>query len=230
MIPVTESSAGSTAAGRTARVLIVDDHPMVRLGLAEMLREFATVEVVGEAGGVAECLECVERLHPDVVLLDIKLGAENGFDACAEILRRRPETKVVFLSAYENEMHLLESMRMGGCGYLLKGVHAEPLVRAIERVFQGHTVMDPGLSGRLPVAIVGRGRCRDWPGATRGLSPRESEVLQEMARGSGNREISRKLFISEETVKSHVKAVLRKLRARDRAQGVVIALRERIVS
>ncbi|MEP6697341.1 MAG: response regulator transcription factor [Pseudonocardiales bacterium] len=222
-----EDQTSHGPAGRPTRLLIVDDHPMVRRGLQEMLHDFASVEVVGQAGRVDDCLECVKRLQPDVVLLDIKLGAENGFDACAEILRSWPGTKIVFLSAYEDEVYLLESARAGGSGYLLKGVHAERLVDAIERVQHGESVIDPHIIGRVPARAVGR--ANDWPGITRGLSRRESEVLQEMARGLDNRHIAQRLFISEETVKSHVKAVLRKLRARDRAQGVVIALRDRIV-
>lgn len=211
------------------RVLIVDDHEIMRAGLREMLRDYASVEVVGQAEDVAGCLEAFERLRPDVVLLDINLGNESGFSACVEMLRRRAEAKILFLSAFEDEMHLFESLRVGGSGYLLTGIHADGLVKAIKRVSQGRRAIDRDMIGRLPVATSVRARCHDWPGATHGLSRRESEVLQGMAHGLSNRQIAQQFFISEETVKSHVKAVLRKLHAQDRAHGIVIAMRDRIV-
>ncbi len=228
-LSIADRERGDLPVTGPARVLIVDDHPMIRRGLQEMLRESSTVEVVGQAETLADCVQAVDGLQPDVVLLDINLGADNGFDVCAEILRRRPATKVIFLSAHDDEAHLCEAVRVGGSGYLLKGVHAEPLVNAIERVRCGETVIDPEILGHLPSGPAGRGRSHDWPGATRGLTRRESEVLHEMAQGLDNRHIARLLFISEETVKSHVKAVLRKLQAGDRVQGVVIALRDGIV-
>lgn len=214
---------------RPARVFVADDHQMVREGLRAMLRRRSSVEVVGEATDLDSTLEAVGTLQPDVVLLDLRLGRDHSLDACPELLRRAPETKVVILTLHDAEMHVFEALRAGVHGYLLKGIRLEPLVQAIEDVRTGKTVLDPALGGRLALAAARRGGSRDWPGARVGLSRRESEVLQEMTRGRDNQGIARALYISEDTVKTHVKAVFRKLGAHDRAHAVAIALRNRVV-
>ncbi|HEV2087245.1 MAG TPA: response regulator transcription factor [Cryptosporangiaceae bacterium] len=214
---------------RPTRVLIVDDHPMVREGLRAMLSRRPAVEVVGESGDLDSALELVETLQPDVVLLDLKLGRENALDACPEVARRSPDTKVIVLTMHDDDMHVFEALRCGARGYLLKGVPLEPLVQAIMDVRMGKTVLDPAVGGRLAVRAAHRGGARDWPGSRVGLSRRESEVLQEMTKGRDNHGIAKVLYISEDTVKTHVKAVFRKLGAHDRAHAVAIALRNRVV-
>lgn len=224
-----DRSPTAVRATTPARVLVVDDHQMVREGLRAMLRRRPAVEVVGEAVDLGGTLEAAENLRPDVVLLDLRLGRDSSLDVCPELLRRSPETKIVILTMHDDEMHVFEALRAGAHGYLLKGIRLEPLVQAIEDVRMGKTVLDPALGGRLALRAARRGGSRDWPGARMGLSRRESEVLQEMTKGRDNQGIARTLYISEDTVKTHVKAVFRKLGAHDRAHAVAIALRNRVV-
>lgn len=211
------------------RVLVLDHQQMVREGLRAMLAGRSSVEVVGLAEDRPGAIEAMERLRPDVVLLDIKFAQGIGLEICREIRDRWPAAKVIILTTHEAEMHVFEALRAGARGYLLMGIRVEPLIQAIESVCDGETVLDQSLGGSLALRAAQRGGSRDWPGARVGLSRRESDVLQEMSRGRDNANIARALYISEDTVKTHVKAIFRKLGVHDRAHAVAIALRYRIV-
>ncbi|TAM60549.1 response regulator transcription factor [bacterium] len=214
------------------RVGIVDDHRMVREGLVAMLRHHADrIAIVGEAGDMQAAVEMIARERPDVVTLDIRLPGSSGLTACRAIRDRFPEVAVVVLTVYEDEQYIVEALRAGARGYLLKRVSDAALVEALEAVQRGETVVDPALAAAYERAQApGSKRAGNWPGGEAGLTRREGDVLACIVEGLPNAAIAERLTISEETVKSHVKAILRKLGARDRAQVVGIALRERLIS
>jgi DNA-binding NarL/FixJ family response regulator len=187
-----------------------------------MLRRQPGVEVVGEAAGKEEALVAVERLRPDVALVDVRLGRDSGLELCRLLAERAPEVKTVVLTVYEDEQYVLEALRCGARGYLLKKATDEDLARAFEQVMEGEVVVDPSLSGRLALRVA-----RSEKGRNRyGLSARELEVLRGVVDGLSNQKIAERLFIGEETVRTHMKSILRKLGAEDRAHAVSIALRE----
>jgi DNA-binding NarL/FixJ family response regulator len=208
------------------RVLIVDDHRVVREGLRAMLFGVPEIEIVGDAEDVDGALVAIGQGRPDVVLLDLRLRRSSGLDACRSIVRRHPDVKVVFLTVYEDEQYVFEALRAGGRGYMLKKASPEDIVRVLEAVQAGETVIDPSLGGQIALRAASMRAGSDWPGAHLGLTPREGEVLTQLVKGMDNKSIGHALYISEDTVKSHVKGVLRKLGARDRAQAVAIALRQ----
>ncbi|HWO69899.1 MAG TPA: response regulator transcription factor [Actinomycetota bacterium] len=211
------------------RVLVVDDHRIVREGLRAMLIDVPEIEIVGEAEDAEGALRLIERERPHVVLLDLRLRRTSGLDACRQITERHPDVHVVFLTVYEDEQYIFEALRAGARGYMLKKATPEDLVRVLQSIQEGEVVIDPSLGGRIALRSAALRPGAGWPGAHRGLTQRESEVLQHLAKGLDNRSIGRALYISEDTVKSHVKAILRKLGARDRAHAVSIALREGLV-
>ncbi|SEG13751.1 DNA-binding response regulator, NarL/FixJ family, contains REC and HTH domains [Thermomonospora echinospora] len=209
------------------RVVLVDDHEMILAGLQAMLAGFAgRVRVVGQAGTSREAVRLVTALQPDVVLLDVRLGPESGLDLCRDLTTRSPDTRVVFLSVYDDEQYVFEALRAGAGGYLLKRVDGLELVRRLEEVAQGETVVDPTLAGRMAASAARLNRGEFWPGADRGLTQRESEVLSLLVAGLSNRAMAARLVLSEETVKSHLRALYRKLEVTDRSAAIAVALRE----
>ncbi len=211
---------------RPIRILIVDDHRVVREGLRAMLRRQPGVEVVGEASSKEEALVGAERLRPDVAVVDVRLGRDSGLELCRLLQERVPEVKTVVLTVYEDEQYVLEALRCGARGYLLKKATDEDLARAFQQVMEGEVVVDPSLSGRLAMRVA-----RGEKGKNRyGLSHRELEVLRGVVDGLSNQKIAERLFIGEETVRTHMKSILKKLGAEDRAHAVSIALREGLLS
>ncbi|HET9256042.1 MAG TPA: response regulator transcription factor [Pseudonocardiaceae bacterium] len=213
--------------GLPLRVVLVDDHEMVRTGLKAMLSRFARqVRVVGEAADAATARRVVAGLDPDIVLADVRLGGENGLDLCRDLLRDSPSRRVVLLTVYDDEQYLFQAMQAGAAGYLLKRIDGPELVTQLQRVHAGGVVVDPGLAARAGASADRLQAGGYWPGARLGLTQRESEVLSLMAAGSPNRAIAAKLFVGEETVKSHIRGIYRKLGVTDRAAAVATALRE----
>jgi DNA-binding NarL/FixJ family response regulator len=209
------------------RLVIVDDHQIVLDGLKAMLLPYAgQVEIVGEAGRPDDAIRIVTDLKPDAVLLDVRLQNASGLDLCADILRHEPECKVVFLTVYDNEQYLYQALRMGAAAYLLKRIEGRELVGYLMRVHEGETLVDPALASRVALSAARVQRGEFWPGAQLGLSQRESEVLALMVAGLSNRAIAGRLFLSEETVKTHSRGIYRKLDVSDRAGAVAAALRE----
>jgi DNA-binding NarL/FixJ family response regulator len=213
--------------GQPLRVVVVDDHEMVRTGLKAMLSRFAgEVRVVGEAADAATARRVVAGLNPDIVLADVRLGGESGLDLCRELIADVPGRRVVLLTVYDDEQYLFQAMQAGAAGYLLKRIDGPELVEQLRRVHAGGVVVDAALSARAG-AFADRLRAGGyWPGAHLGLTPRESEVLSLMVSGSSNRAIATELLVGEETVKSHVRGIYRKLAVTDRAAAVATALRE----
>ena len=211
------------------RVVLVDDHEMVIEGLKAMLAPFASrVEVDGEAVGAEKAMTVNEELEPDIVLCDIRMAGVSGLDLCREIRERHPGRKVILLSVYDDEQYLFQAMRVGASGYLLKGISSDELVRQLEGVQAGLTAIDSGLASRAAETAARLQSNQFWPGARHGLTQRESEILSLVVTGLSNRGIASKLVIGEETVKTHLSSVYRKLGVGDRTSAAATALREGI--
>jgi DNA-binding NarL/FixJ family response regulator len=211
------------------RIVLVDDHEMVRQGLKSMLAPFrGRIRVVGEAADAEDAIRVVEALDPDIVLCDLRLQGVSGLDLCRKLLERDAERRVVLLSVYDDEQYVFQALRAGAAGYLLKKISGEELVRHLELVHKGERVIDTVLAGRAMDSAARLASGEFWPGARQGLTHRESEVLSLMVTGLSNRGIAARLVVGDETVKSHLRAIYRKLGVSDRTGAVAAALREGI--
>jgi DNA-binding NarL/FixJ family response regulator len=199
--------------------LIADDHAVVREGLRLALSRATHIRVVGEATDGTSAVSLTERRRPNVVLMDIRMPGMDGLEATKEISERVPESAVIVFTAYSDRALLARGLESGAKGYLLKEAPHDTLLRAIERVATGEGFVDPAL---MPSVLA----AKDREGL---LTPREREILQLLADGMSNSDVATKLFISQETVKSHVRHILTKLEADTRTHAVAIALREAII-
>jgi DNA-binding NarL/FixJ family response regulator len=198
------------------RLMIVDDHPVVREGLRGMLEADPGITVVGEAASGDEAVVRAGELRPDVILMDLRMPNGDGVSATSRILANRPESRVIVLTTYETDQDIVRAVEAGAAGYLLKDTSRADLLAAIVSAARGETVLSPSVATRL----VTRMRAP----ATESLSPREAEVLSLVARGLTNGEIGKALFISETTVKTHLLRVFGKLGVSDRTAAVTTAL------
>jgi len=213
--------------GPRRRIVLVDDHEMVRAGLKSMLSRFGEdVRVVGEAATAREAETVVTGLVPDVVLTDVRIGADSGLDLCRRLTALGCTSRVLFLTVYDDEQYLYQALRAGAAGYLIKRVTGAELVGHLHAVCSGEVVVDAMLAGRIAVSAARIEAGEFWPGAHLGLTQRESEVLALMVAGLSNRAVAQRLVVGEETVKSHVRGIYRKLGVSDRATAVGTALRE----
>jgi two-component system, NarL family, response regulator LiaR len=204
----------------TIRVLIADDHAVVRQGLRTFLELQDDIEVVGDAGDGEEAVDAALEGRPDVVLMDLVMPGLDGIEATRRILRERPATRVIALTSFLDDDKVLPAVRAGAAGYLLKDVEPDELVRAIHTVNDGDALLHPAVSARLLRELAG-----DEPEADAGLTAREREVLALLARGLPNKLIARELGIAEKTVKAHVSSILAKLNVTDRTQAALLAVR-----
>jgi len=205
------------------RVLIVDDHPVVRDGIRGVLEHEDGFEVVGEAADGAEALARVAGAPVDVVLMDLRMPGMGGVEAITELRRSHPQVRVLVLTTYDEDRDVLPAIEAGATGYLLKDSPRATLLDGVRAAHAGRPVLAPSVAGRL-MGIVGGDARAD------GLSPRELDVLRAAADGSTNREIAAALFVSEATVKTHLLHLYDKLGARDRASAVAIAYRRGLLS
>lgn len=209
------------------RLVMVDDHEMVLHGVKAMLAHFVEdIDVVGTATNVDGAMSLVTTERPDVLLCDIRLGRESGLDLCKQVKTASPDTHVVFLTVYEDEQYLYQALRVGASGYILKRVDGAELVTHLARVMQGDVVIDPALAGRIALSAARLNAGEFWPGAHLGLTQRESEVLALLVANHSNKGIAAKLVVSEDTVKTHIRGLYRKLGVQDRAGAIAVALRE----
>ncbi|WP_315148218.1 response regulator transcription factor [Corynebacterium variabile] len=217
-------------------VTVVDDQAMVRQGFAALLGAQPDITVVGDAADGAQAVEQVTRLHPDVVFMDVRMPVMDGLEAARRILSAGlgPAPKIVMLTTFDLDDYVFEALQMGCSGFLLKDAPAGELVRAVRLAVTGEALLAPSVTKRLIEDAVAKrpaGRIRGGESAgeqaalkaLRSLTPREHEILEQIATGRSNQEIAETLFISEETVKTHVRKVLQKLSLRDRVQAVVFA-------
>lgn len=213
------------------RILVVDDYTLVREGFARMLELCPDFEVVGQASSAQEALDRCRLLQPDLVLMDIKLPLINGIEATRMIKDKWPNIEVVILSMYDEDEYVMEAVKAGATGYLLKDVTHEQLFETVRVVYNGGSMMQPNLARKLLREFAQI--ARSSPGVSRPegnaqplvLSDREVEVLQSVAEGKSNKEIADALTISEKTVKAHLRSIFRKLEVGDRAQAVAYAMR-----
>jgi DNA-binding NarL/FixJ family response regulator len=217
------------------RVLIADDHTLLRRGLAVVLDTEDDIEVVGEASNGAEALHKAEELAPDVVILDVRMPDTDGLTACAAIKRSVPGAKVIMLTSSDEEADLYEAVKSGASGYLLKSVLPHTIPDALRAVQRGESQVSPSMAAKLMTGFAALARGADAAPAPDPVAPgprlteREMEVLKLVATGRNNREIAKELFITENTVKNHVRNILEKLSLHSRMEAVVYAVREKLL-
>ncbi|WP_331767931.1 response regulator transcription factor [Embleya sp. NBC_00896] len=202
------------------RVFLLDDHEVVRRGLADLLGAEPDIEIVGESGSAEEATRRIPALRPDVAILDGRLPDGSGIDVCREVRSRFPEINALILTSYDDEDALFAAIMAGAAGYVLKQVRGQDLIAAVRAVAAGQSLLDPAVTTRV-LERVRRGPVAE-PGPT-GLSEREQQVLEHIAQGQTNREIAESLGLAEKTVKNYVSAVLNKLGLERRVQAAVYA-------
>jgi DNA-binding NarL/FixJ family response regulator len=215
------------AEGPATKVLVVDPHPIVQVGLQTVLGSAPEVELVGVcADGLSALRLCVER-RPDLVILEVNLPGMSGVELCRAIKRDHPQTEVLILTADDRDETVFEAIRAGATGYILKDITPDNLVRAIHSIVRGQTMVHPRIARRVldRLSLL----AQDPEGGRLygdGLTEREIEILVEVAKGATNKEIAKKLFISESTVKSRLRNIFRKISVRDRAEAAAYAIRK----
>lgn len=205
------------------RIILVDDHEVVRLGLKALLERHAHFEVVGEAGSSREAIEMVNNLQPDIVVMDIRLPGTSGIEACEEITRRYPSTKVIMLTSYAEDEMLFSAIRAGASGYILKQINGDDLIHALEAVGRGEALLDPAVTQRV-FQEVRRAVKEEEASAFAHLSQQEKHVLLLVSEGKTNREIAKALFLGEGTVRNYVSSILSKLGVSNRAEAAAYAV------
>ena len=209
------------------RLLLADDHRMFRQGLRELLERKAGFEVVGEATTGREALEQVRALRPDIVLLDIQMPELDGVAVARELAQSHPDVKIIMLTMYRQDQHLVDAIKAGARGYLLKDADAEELIDVIERVQRGEAALDPALTGRVfdafrQLSATSEGRDQ--------LTEREREILQLVASGYDNRTVATRLHLSEKTVGNRLSEIFAKLGVTNRTQAARVALQRGWIS
>jgi DNA-binding NarL/FixJ family response regulator len=224
------------AQGSTVRVLVVDDQRLMRDGIASLLSIQNGIEVVGTAANGQEALECALALRPAVILMDVRMPVMDGVAATVQVRRQVPDCQVLMLTTFDDEEYVIDALRAGACGYLLKNIPAPDLAQAVQAAHRGIYQLDPSIVGKV-VASLSRSSKSSSPPLTPSASPvdtpgslnatdltgREIEVLRLIAQGATNREIAERLVISEGTVKNHISNILSRLGLRDRTQAAIYA-------
>ena len=213
------------------RVLIVDDHALFRRGLQMVLEGEADIDVVGEASDGHEAIERAEATTPDVVLMDVRMPKRSGIEATRTIKDTLPSTKILMLTISDEEADLYEAIKAGASGYLLKEISIEEVASAVRQVQAGQSLISPSMASKLLNEFAAMVKRRDERTQVPGprLTERELEVLKLVAKGMNNRDIGSELFISENTVKNHVRNILEKLHLHSRMEAVVYAVREKLL-
>jgi DNA-binding NarL/FixJ family response regulator len=218
---------GDTTAPRPLRLLVVDDHEVVREGLVALLSRRDEFQVVAEAGTVAEALLAARRFEPDLVIMDVRLPDGSGIEACREIRAEFPTIRVVMLTSYPDEEAVLSAILAGASGYLLKQVRGRDLVSALEAVGRGDSLLDPAVTERVleRVRRVANGQDHD---ELADLTAQERKILLLVAEGKTNKEIAADVFLSDKTVKNYVSSILSKLSLQRRAQAAAFVAKHRL--
>jgi DNA-binding NarL/FixJ family response regulator len=230
-----ESDAASSAGRRDEpiRTLIVDDHALFRRGLEIVLITEPDIEVVGEAGDGAEAVQRAGESLPDVVLMDIKMPRSSGIEACRSIKDVAPSARIIILTMSDEEEDLFDAIKAGASGYLLKDIPLDQVAEAVRSVHGGQSLISPSMAGKLLTEFASLAKReteeppREVPAPK--LTDREMQVLKLVARGMNNRDIAKELFISDNTVKNHVRNILEKLQIHSRMEAVMVAVREKLI-
>ncbi|HQV92848.1 MAG TPA: response regulator transcription factor [Anaerolineales bacterium] len=205
------------------RVLLVDDHEVVRVGLRTLLERHQQFDVVGEAGSARDAIQKTEALKPDVVVMDIRLPGTSGIEACEQIVTKYPKIKVIMLTSYAEDEMLFSAIRAGASGYVLKQIGSDDLVKALEAVGRGEALLDPAVTQRV-FQEVRRAVKNEEASAFSQLSQQEKHVLLLVSEGRTNREIAKQLFLGEGTVRNYVSSILSKLNVNNRAEAAAYAV------
>jgi DNA-binding NarL/FixJ family response regulator len=213
-----------TAPVKVLRVLVVDDHEVVRQGLVSLLDRRPNLQVVAEAGSVAESIEQARRFRPDVVVMDVRLPDGSGIEACREIRAELPGTRVVMLTSYPDEEAVLSAIMAGASGYLLKQIRARDLVNGLEAVGRGESLLDPAVTEKV-LERIRRIAGNDVPDELAQLTAQEKKILLLVAQGKTNKQIATEVFLSDKTVKNYVSSILSKLNLQRRAQAAAFVAR-----
>ncbi len=209
------------------RVLIVDDHEVVRLGLRALLSRHENCLVVDEAGSADEAVEKTREHRPDIVVMDVRMPGKNGIEACRQIKAELPETKVIMLTSYATDDLLMDAIAAGASGYVLKEVGSDELLRAIECVGQGEAMLDPAVT-HIVLEHLRKAAWQEKAAAFADLTPQELRVLNLVAEGKTNKEIARLLYLGEGTVRNYVSSILSKLGVTNRAEAAAYAVRHHL--
>ncbi|WP_324715664.1 response regulator transcription factor [Carboxydochorda subterranea] len=214
-------------AGRQVRILVADDHEVVRIGLRSLLERIPEFAVVGEADTGSRAVELTDSLQPDVVVMDIRMPELNGVEACRRIKERHPGVKVIMLTSYPDDEAVFGAVMAGASGYVLKEVNSMDLVDAIRTVARGESLLDPSVTGKLLDRV--RNMTAEEAQPHEKLNPQERRILALIAEGKTNREIAETLYLSEKTVRNYVSMILSKLGLANRAEAAAYAVRQNMV-
>ena len=207
------------------KILIVDDHVVVREGLSAMLSREPNIEVIDEAENGAQAIDKADKLRPDIILMDLRMPEVDGVEAMQRIKQQHPEINFIVLTTYDNDEYIFKGIEAGARAYILKDSPREELFRAINAVYKGESLIEPAIAGRVLDKLVELSH----QGSATDLSRREIEVLELIARGTGNKLIADKLNISASTVKTHIQSIFQKLEVNDRTEAVTKALSKGII-
>ncbi|BBB48548.1 response regulator transcription factor [Pelolinea submarina] len=205
------------------RIIIVDDHEIVRIGMRSLLEQYPQYEVVAEAGNAKEAVEQVQTFNPDIVLMDIRLPGKSGIDACEEIKQILPDTKVIMLTSYAEDEMLFSAIKAGASGYVLKQIDSEGLIKSLEAVSRGEASLDPAVTQRV-FQEVRKAVKEEEAASFVNLSQQEKMVLKLVSEGKTNREIAQALYLGEGTVRNYVSSILSKLGVSNRAEAAAYAV------
>ena len=205
------------------RIIIVDDHEIVRIGMRSLLEQYPQYEVVSEAGNAKEAVEQVQSFLPDIVLMDIRLPGKSGIDACEEIKLIAPNTKVIMLTSYAEDEMLFSAIKAGASGYVLKQIDSEGLIKSLEAVSRGEASLDPAVTQRV-FQEVRKAVKEEEAASFVNLSQQEKMVLKLVSEGKTNREIAQALYLGEGTVRNYVSSILSKLGVSNRAEAAAYAV------
>ncbi len=225
--PPQGGAAPQHSEGRVVRIVIVDDHEVVRIGLRALLERVPQFSVVGEADAGHRAVELADGLHPDVMVMDIRMPDLNGVDACRRIKQRHPDIKVIMLTSYPDDEAVFGAVMAGASGYVLKQVGSTELVDAIRTVARGESLLDPSVTGKVLERMRAMGTDDAHPHEK--LNPQERRILALIAEGKTNREIAETLYLSEKTVRNYVSMILSKLGLANRAEAAAYAVRQNLL-
>jgi len=232
-LAIAKGRVGAQRGPDPIRALIVDDHALFRRGLEMVLAAEDDIELVGEASDGAEAVEKAAESLPDVVLMDIRMPKSSGIEACRAMKEAAPSSKIVMLTISDEEEDLFEAIRAGASGYLLKDIPLDEVADVVRAVHGGQSLINPSMAGKLLTEFATLAKRDDEERAQQVPAPkltdREMQVLKLVARGMNNRDIAKELFISENTVKNHVRNILEKLQIHSRMEAVMIAVREKLI-
>lgn len=209
------------------KILLVDDHEVVRLGLKSLLARYPEFEVVAEAGNADESIELAERYQPDVVVMDIRLPGKSGIEATREIVEKNADTKVIILTSYADDDLLFDAIAAGASGYVLKQIDSSELLNALERIGRGEALLDPAVTQKV-FKRMREGALKAEQEAFGALTEQELKVLGLVAQGKRNKEIAADVYLSEKTVRNYVSSILSKLSLSTRSEAAAYAVRHHI--